>query len=75
MFLDLQSYNPVAGNFRPYAFEIDPNTGNLVKVFDMQNDFQFKTYNLGSKEDMALYEKEVRPTLLHKTWLRFCLCK
>ncbi|CAB9541523.1 hypothetical protein BROOK1789B_1964 [Bathymodiolus brooksi thiotrophic gill symbiont] len=67
MFLDLQSYNPEAGNFRPYTFEIDPNTGNLVKVFDTQNDFQFKTYNLGSKEDMALYEKEVRPTLLEWT--------
>ncbi|OIR24153.1 hypothetical protein [Bathymodiolus thermophilus thioautotrophic gill symbiont] len=63
MFLDLQNYQHVTNN-SPYFFEIDPTTGNLVKVIDANNSFQFKTYNLGLTADVELYKAEVRPVLL-----------
>ena len=67
MFIILQDYSHTADEFRPYIFEKDPNTGNLIKVFDTENNFQFKTYSLDSEADMALFEIEVKPTLLEWT--------
>ncbi|CAB5498090.1 hypothetical protein THERMOT_1273 [Bathymodiolus thermophilus thioautotrophic gill symbiont] len=64
MFLDLQNYPYTANDFRPYFFTMDATTGNLIKVPDTQNIFQFKTYNLDLKSDVALYKAEVKPVLL-----------
>ncbi|AYQ56074.1 hypothetical protein BTHERMOSOX_833 [Bathymodiolus thermophilus thioautotrophic gill symbiont] len=64
MFITLQDYSHTADEFRPYTFIEDPNTGNVVKVFDTENNFQFKTYSLDSEADMALFRTEVQPTLL-----------
>ncbi|CAB5498074.1 hypothetical protein [Bathymodiolus thermophilus thioautotrophic gill symbiont] len=64
MFLDLQNYPYISNDFRPYFFERDLATGNLIRVPDVQNSFQFKTYNLESLDDAALYRVEVRPVLL-----------
>jgi hypothetical protein len=41
----------------------DPNTGKSIKVFDIENDFQFKTYSIRSEADMILYRQDVVPTL------------
>ncbi|CAB5498063.1 hypothetical protein [Bathymodiolus thermophilus thioautotrophic gill symbiont] len=63
MFLNLQNYQP-ANNLPPYFFEVEPVTGNLIKVFDIENDFQFKTYNFRVTADMESCIKEVEPVLL-----------
>ena len=63
MFFDLQNYQPVANSPPPYFFQIDPTTGNLVKIIK-EDSFRFKTYNLRLKADLELYNVEVRPTLL-----------
>ncbi|CAB5505387.1 hypothetical protein THERMOT_2145 [Bathymodiolus thermophilus thioautotrophic gill symbiont] len=64
MFIILQDYSHTADEFLPYTFEKDLSTGNLIKVFDTENNFQFKTYSLNSEADMSLFEIEVKPTLL-----------
>jgi hypothetical protein len=56
MFLTLDDYHPITNDFRPYFFERDPYTCKLTNVFDSENDFQFETYTVGSKADMALYK-------------------
>ena len=63
MYLTLNDYHPVTNDFRPYLFERDPNTGKSIKVFDTENDFQFKTYSIRSEADMILYRQDVVPTL------------
>ncbi|CAB9538979.1 hypothetical protein BROOK1789B_261 [Bathymodiolus brooksi thiotrophic gill symbiont] len=68
MFLDLRDYPYTTHDFRPYFFDRD-EAGNVIKVPDTRNSFQFKTYNLDLKEDVALYRKEVRPTLLE--WKKY----
>ncbi|OIR24639.1 hypothetical protein [Bathymodiolus thermophilus thioautotrophic gill symbiont] len=62
-FFDFQDYQPLANSPPPYFFQIDPMTGNLVKIIK-EDSFRFKTYNLRLKADLELYNAEVRPTLL-----------
>ncbi len=64
MFLDLQGYPYTTSNFRPYFFAKDPTTGNLIKVTDTQDSFQFKTYNFGFNADIESYNAEVKPVLV-----------
>ncbi|OIR24450.1 hypothetical protein [Bathymodiolus thermophilus thioautotrophic gill symbiont] len=65
LFLNLQNYQPAANNFSPYFFERNSVTGDLVKVIDTDNSFQFKTYNLKLGADgIGSYRAEVRPVLL-----------
>ncbi|CAB5500157.1 hypothetical protein BTHERMOSOX_669 [Bathymodiolus thermophilus thioautotrophic gill symbiont] len=64
MFLILEDYHYVDSDFPPYFFEKNIDTGEITKVVDMQNTFQFKSYNLNLADDMKLYETEVRPVLL-----------
>jgi hypothetical protein len=48
MVLTLQNYQYTADDFPPYFFE-----RGLTKIIDTENSFQFKTYRLGLKFDMA----------------------
>ncbi|CAB5500162.1 hypothetical protein THERMOT_1183 [Bathymodiolus thermophilus thioautotrophic gill symbiont] len=64
MILILRDYQYTAADYPPYFLREDPlNPGNFIKVLDNQNTFQFKTYNLSSEVDLALYEAEVEPVL------------
>ncbi|WP_139458269.1 hypothetical protein [Bathymodiolus thermophilus thioautotrophic gill symbiont] len=63
MVFDLQNYQPAADSPSPYFFQRDPITGNLTKVTDLENSFQFKTYNLKLRADLEWYREEVEPTL------------
>ncbi|AYQ57137.1 hypothetical protein MS2017_1450 [Bathymodiolus thermophilus thioautotrophic gill symbiont] len=64
MTFDLQNYQPTANSPPPYFFQRDPATGNLARLTDTEGSFQFKTYNLQLKADLAQYKIEVEPTLL-----------
>ncbi|OIR24637.1 hypothetical protein [Bathymodiolus thermophilus thioautotrophic gill symbiont] len=64
MIFDLQNYQPTDNSPPPYFFQRDPATGDLVRLTDTEGGFQFKTYNLQLKADLAQYKIEVRPTLL-----------
>ena len=59
MVLTLQNYQYTADDFPPYFFE-----RGLTKIIDTENSFQFKTYRLGLKFDMAEYKANIRPVLL-----------
>jgi hypothetical protein len=65
MYLDLQNYQ--SRSVSPYFFERVQGTNDLLKVIDMQNNFQFKTYDLTLQTDIDLYNAEVKPVLLK--WL------
>jgi hypothetical protein len=62
MYLDLQNYQ--SRSVSPYFFERVQGTNDLLKVIDMQNNFQFKTYDLTLQTDIDLYNAEVKPVLL-----------
>lgn len=62
MYLDLGSHQ--SRSISPYFFESNQETGDLIKVIDTQNNFQFKTYNLTLQVDIEEYNTEVRPVLL-----------
>ncbi|WP_139458270.1 hypothetical protein [Bathymodiolus thermophilus thioautotrophic gill symbiont] len=64
MTLDLQNYQPADNGSPPYFFEVDSTTGNLIKVVDTGNSFQFKTYNFRTTVDIESYIEEVEPVLL-----------
>ncbi|CAB5505617.1 hypothetical protein THERMOS_2160 [Bathymodiolus thermophilus thioautotrophic gill symbiont] len=64
MILMLQNYQYTAADYPPYFLREEPlGTGNFIKVLDDQNAFQFRTYDLSSEADLALYEAEVEPIL------------
>jgi hypothetical protein len=46
MFLILQNYQYTANDFPPYLFEKNFETGQLTKIIDTENAFQFKTFVL-----------------------------
>jgi hypothetical protein len=52
MFLILQNYQYTANDFPPYLFEKNFETGQLTKIIDTENAFQFKTYSLASETDI-----------------------
>ena len=64
MILILEGHPYVVSNPSPYFFRKDPNTGNLIKVYDAKNDFQFETYVLESEDDFESYDVEIKPVLL-----------
>ncbi|CAC9435597.1 hypothetical protein BSPLISOX_1246 [uncultured Gammaproteobacteria bacterium] len=64
MFLILQNYQYTANDFPPYLFEKNFETGQLTKIIDTENAFQFKTYSLASETDIESYTSNVKPVLI-----------
>ncbi|CAB5494295.1 hypothetical protein THERMOT_82 [Bathymodiolus thermophilus thioautotrophic gill symbiont] len=63
LYINPQTYQFGENAFPPYHFEINPVTNELYKVFDLDNDFQFKTYDLKIAEDIAGYKEDIEPIL------------
>jgi hypothetical protein len=60
----LQSSYYATFDFPPYLFEKNFETGQLTKIIDTENAFQFKTYSLASETDIESYMSNVKPVLI-----------